>query len=173
MSNAYLSKRPREEVLLEIVSNLHARWRLVIFVPMVYLILGLLIVQLLFIPRMNGEGFHRLSDSVTLIVIFLGGAMVMFLWYLLERMRIRMVEQLIPLRGDPAVFLSKAREHQMIQFLVCDLAASPGIVLFFLNGTIFPPVLFVFGSMIFYLRTLPSEYLLGRAFLLPEKRNEA
>lgn len=162
------SSKPLEQVFMQILHRLHRRWRAAICLPIAYVMGGLILESLYFQPARDGNGFYPLSDQITVILLFMGGSSIMVLWYLLARVRYRQAVELIPLREMPLEFERRALEYQLQQFVLCDLVAMPGIVLFLLNGSLFPLFAFAITSSIFYLRVLPSERLLGRAMFRPD-----
>lgn len=160
---------PQEEAFMEILHQLHKRWRLVICVPLIYLLLGLLISQFYFQPERGGDGFYPLGQEATMAVWMIGGVYVVFLYYLLDRLKKRQGFILSEYGNDPNRFLAKAKESQMAQFFVCDLAAMPGILLFLLNGGLFHLFVFIVISSFFYLYALPNGRILGQAMFHPSQ----
>ncbi len=156
---------PREEQFGRIIARLHARWRLVVGIPLFYIVAGVALRNLLFVPEFGGEGFLPPGDVIIALLVGVGVLGVGFGWMLLGRMLLRQPLLLVGLRGDANAFLERALELQLSTFLVCDLVASPGIVLFLLTGDLVYLVGFVLASSVFYLRALPSERRLGAAFL--------
>lgn len=163
---------PIEEAFMRIMNRLHGRWRAIIFLPITYLLLGLLISQFYFEAERGGAGFLPLSDGTRTIVLFVGGAWVVFLWLLASRLRMRETVALAEISEKPNDFLGRALEHQWIQFAVCDAVALPGIILFLLDNDLFGLFAFVMISSVFYLRTMPSAKRLGLAMFHPEQHRD-
>lgn len=151
---------------MEILRRLHARWRLVIFLPLGYLLAGVLIYDRVF--RARGHGLLRLGEEGTTIGLFFGGLFAVFLWRLLETLKRRHLLALVEARGDVARFLAVARQQQMMQFAVCDVASMPGFLLFIVTGEIHLLLVFLALSMLFYLRCFPSGRRLGEAMFRPD-----
>jgi hypothetical protein len=104
-----------------------------------------------------------MSDEVFGFLCILAGFFLGFIWIVLGRSLTGQYEALRATASAPEDFLREAQRHQLTQFMQCDLAASPGIVLFILQGDILVLILFVLVSMAFYLRAFPSGQRLGEA----------
>lgn len=148
---------------MAILDRLHARWRLAIMVPLGYMMVGMVVWKWAF-P--DGRGLLPLGEGPRLVLLFGAGLSVAFLWLLLLKLTQRQYGILAEARSDPNNFLRAARNAQLRQFMVCDLAASPGIVFFLLDADIFLLGAFSASSLVFYLRAIPSGRRLGEALLL-------
>ena len=91
-------------------------------------------------------------------------------WLLLGRSLSAQFSRLAELRDDPKALESEALRHQLAQFTICDLAASPGIFMFLLQGEILALAAFALASEVFYLRVFPSDLRLGEAIFRGERR---
>jgi hypothetical protein len=161
-----------EQAFQEIMRRLHSRWRLIIMLPLIYIFGGILVQRFHFQPDRGGEGFLPLDEEVYLVALFVGGAFAVGLWRLLALTERRQLLELTTLRSDPNAFLRRAREQQMMRFALCDIAAAPGILLFLLEGDLFPLMAFVVISLVLYLRVIPSGRKLGEAMFRPDMLSE-
>lgn len=158
---------PREEQFVQIIDKLHQRWRLAVMTPLVYLFLAWLFMEKYLEPQ-GKSGLMPLSEPVFVLLLLLFTLVFVVLWRGLEQ-KVRLdLLTLTESREDPAAFLQHARRQQLLHFAFCDLANLPGILLFLLQGAVFPLLLFCLGSMVLYLRTMPSSRLLGQAFFRPD-----
>lgn len=148
---------------MEIMGRLHARWRIAIMVPLVYLGLGTFAVETVFDGSKGRPGLMPMSEEAFGLGCLFGGLLLGALWVTINRLKGREFEELSGVADDPPEFLRLAQRHQFTQFTVCDLAASPGIFLFLLQGELVALFLFVVASEVFYLRAFPSDKRLGEA----------
>lgn len=157
---SHIPLTPAQEETLRL---LHTRWRYVIFIPLVYLLLGLAISHWYFTPHRDGRGFYPLQPDTTAIFYALGGIFVLLIFLrTLHKRRVHLLE-LKAVEEDPRAWREKALEQQMTFFLYSDVATGPGLLLFLLNGDPGALVVFVMVSLAFYLWTMPTPALLGIA----------
>ncbi|HMX61743.1 MAG TPA: hypothetical protein PKD58_01600 [Candidatus Sumerlaeota bacterium] len=161
-----LQNMPREEAFMVILRALHQRWRLAVAIPLLYMIAGVLVQAYLF--KHNG-GLMEVSRTLLLVMIFLGGAFSVLLWHLLTALFRRQQASLAEAAGSIDSFAGAAFRQQKIQFITCDLAALPGIVIFLCTGDLFHLVMFIVISMFFYLRCFPSGRKLGEPLFLRDE----
>lgn len=154
------SPTPAQEETLRL---LHQRWRVVIFIPVLYLLIGLAVSHWYFVPHRDGRGLYPLQEETSGILFILGGLVVslLFLRALFKR-RANLLE-LKAVEEDPRAWREKALEQQMTFFLYSDLSTGPGLILFILNGDPVPLVAFIMVSLAFYLWSMPSPASLGVA----------
>ncbi|MCC6546820.1 hypothetical protein IT570_06585 [Candidatus Sumerlaeota bacterium] len=141
-----------------ILRRLHGRWRLAVMIPPSYMIGGMLISTHYF---KRGGGLLEVSDPLKLIMLVAGAAFAILLWHLLTVMFRRQRQALEVAASGMGGYFKVAREQQMLQFLLCDLAVLPGIVIFLCTGDLFHLFMFIVISMFFYLRCFPSGRKLG------------
>lgn len=167
MSTPILESLPPEEAFMVILHRLHNRWRLAILLPLLYVMTGIALQRYAFAP--GWKGLFVAGDEWMLAGLFIGGSSVAILWQLLGQMNRRELDALAGARGDADQFLKLAKDHQMLQFLICDIVSFPGIILFFMTGDLFLLVIFAVLSMLFYLRSFPSDRRLGEVMFRPER----
>ncbi len=158
---------PPEQALAEIVRRLHNRWRLVITLPLLYLLVGLWMWNAWILPDLGGNGLITMSDGAYIVLSGIGGAFVFVMWRLLERFRLLQFIALTESRKSVNLFLDRASRYQMLQYAVCDVVTLLGLLFFVMRGDVPIFLAFIFLGMVFYLRSIPSEKRLGRAMFAP------
>lgn len=163
MRSSTLTEMPREEAFMAILASLHARWRLAVCIPLLYLLIAAWILQSSFAPSTGRLGFFPVPEQAFAIFCFLGALLSggAFLWQ--GQLLSHQYEQLREHSQNPEAFLSEARRHQLFQFTLADLATAPGVLLFLMQGSFAVLAGFVLLGEIIYLRAFPSELELGRA----------
>ncbi len=153
-------KKIDPEILDAVMNRLHRRWRLIISMPFLYLILGFFIWRFYFLPSRDGQGFWAMSEFFTYLFLIMGGMLGLFLWVALNRLRVRETIIFLSPRFQKEDPFETAKSLQLLQFALCDLATFPGIILFLLLGEPYYLVAFVIFSSFLYLQALPQRPLI-------------
>ncbi|CAN5272524.1 hypothetical protein BH09SUM1_BH09SUM1_05310 [soil metagenome] len=156
---------PPEEFLRHVLEALHLRWRIAVLIPAIYLA-GALAIQRTNFP--GPAGLAPVSETASIVFTLFGAAIVGVLWKLLTAMRWVQLKELSLLSSDRAAFLAEAKSQLIRQLSLCDLAASPGLILFITQGSFAALAVFLIASMAMYLRAMPSERRIGEALLRPD-----
>ncbi|MBI1291016.1 hypothetical protein GC173_07190 [bacterium] len=163
MNTSLQANLTREEAFMVIMQRLHGRWRMAILLPMIYLLLGAVVIKSWFIPSQGPAGLLPLSNELFSLLALMGGLLIGALWLLLGRSQAAQYEALRLHHDDPEAFLREAKRHQLVQFALCDLAASIGILLFVVQGDFTVLLAFCLASEVLYLKAFPSDLRLGEA----------
>jgi hypothetical protein len=139
----------------DLLARLHARWRLVMMMPLVYLLGAAALNRWYLVPHRGGRGFLPLGEAGLAVGVGLGAALVGLLWVLMGRLRRVQREEIALLGAQPHLQAPRLVEQLWMRLGLCDLAAGPGLILFLLDGN--GPVLlsFLLISLGFYLREMP------------------
>lgn len=151
---------------MAILAGLHRRWRAAVILPFAYMIAGLLVSRYYFEAHKDGSGILPLGDATKLVLVFIGGAVITTIFYLRQAMGRVQRMRLAEVAGSPDSFNARAKDSQMIQLALCDLASLPGIVIFVLDNDLAMLAIFSITSMAFYLGAMPSGRRLGEVFFL-------